>query len=204
MVSCLSICSRSLVVSLADTAFSVLTTLALAAFLYTSGVTFWAANMFFGSASETNLSVTICGVVVKRSAAWTLPLFRSAMVIGPDSSSGENAVKVRPYPFFSPTMPSARVLNSDGPPMTQPFATEDRSEMDFRWYLVALAWVTVIESLSCAAEEFRISAVLGSLALRAAFTAAVLAALLVVSTDVVSSAPLYSGMIEIAPLVSSG
>ena len=47
-------------------------------------------------------------------------------------------------------------------------------------------------------------AVLGSLALRAAFTSAVLVALLLVSTDVVSSAPLYSGITEIAPLVSSG
>src|SRR6202012_4065145 len=100
MVSCLSICSRSLVGSFADTAFSVLTTLALAAFLYTSGVTFWAANMFFGWASETNLSVTICGVVVKRSAAWILPLLRAEMVIGPDSSRGGNDLKVRPETFF--------------------------------------------------------------------------------------------------------
>ena len=76
--------------------------------------------------------------------------------------------------------------------------------MDFRWYLAALAWVMVIESLSCAAEEFRIFTELGSLALRAALTSAVLAAVLVLSTDVVSSAPLYSGMIEIAPLTTSG
>src|ERR1700743_314767 len=101
-------------------------------------------------------------------------------------------------------MPSARVWNSDGPPMTQVLATEDRSEIDVRWYLAALAWVTVIESLSCAAEEFRISTELGSLAVSAASTSAVLVAVPVLSTDVVSSAPLYSGMIEIAPLPPSG
>ena len=83
-------------VSAADTAFSVLTMVELTPFVYTSGVTFCAANMFFGSASETKWSVTICGVVVNRSAAWTLPLCSAVIVIGPDSSSGWKDLKVSP------------------------------------------------------------------------------------------------------------
>src|ERR1700687_4045579 len=101
-------------------------------------------------------------------------------------------------------MPSARVGNSGGPPMTKYFATGERSEIEVRGYLVAVAWVTVIESLSCAGAEFRISTELGSLAFSSAFTSAVLAAVLFGFTDVVSRAPLYSGMIVIAPLTTSG
>ena len=62
--------------------------------------------------------------------------------------------------------------------------------MDVRWYLVAVAWVTVIESLSCAGAELRISTELGSLAFSSAFTASVLVAVLFGFTDVVSRAPL--------------
>jgi hypothetical protein len=62
-----------------------------------------------------------------------------------------------------------------------------------------VAWVTVTESLSWADEELRISSDEGSLDFRAASTSAVVAAVLLVSTDVVSSAPLYSGMILIVP-----
>ena len=69
---------------------------------------------------------------------------------------------------------------------------------------MAVAWVTVIESLSCAGAELRISTELGSLAFSAAFTSAVLVAVLVLSTNVVSRAPLYSGMIVMAPLTTSG
>ena len=101
-------------------------------------------------------------------------------------------------------MPSARVLNSGGPPKTKSFATGARSAIDVRWYLVAVAWVTVTESLSCADEELRISTELGSLAFSSALTASVLAAVLFGSTDVVSRAPLYSGMTVIAPLTTSG
>jgi len=64
---------------------------------------------------------------------------------------------------------------------------------------VARAWVTVTESLSWAEEGVRISSVEGSLAVSAASTSAVVAAVLLVSTDVVRSAPLYSGMMLIAP-----
>ena len=88
--------------------------------------------------------------------------------------------------------------------MMKSFAYGDRSEMDVRWYLVAVAWVTVMESLSSADEELRISSELGSLAFSAALTSSVLAAVLVGSTDVVSRAPLYSGMIVIAPFSISG
>ena len=65
-------------------------------FLYTRGVTFCAAKSFFGSASETKWSVMICGVVVKTSAACTLPPCNAVMVIGPDSSSGWKDLKVSP------------------------------------------------------------------------------------------------------------
>src|SRR5579875_3865617 len=106
--------------------------------------------------------------------------------------------------FLRPMIPSARVLNSGGPPMTKFFATDDRSEIDFRWYLLAVAWVTVIESLSCAGAGLRISSELGSLDFSAASTSAVLAAVLFGSTEVVSRAPLYSGMIVIAPLATCG
>src|SRR6478672_2240358 len=49
-------------------------------------------------------------------------------------------------------MPSGRVLNCAGAPKVRFFATDFRSPIDFRWYLFAVAWVTVIVSLSCAAE----------------------------------------------------
>ena len=88
--------------------------------------------------------------------------------------------------------------------MTMFFANGLRSEMDFRWSLFAVAWVTVTESLSWADEGSRISSVEGSLAFSAASTSAVVAAVLLVSTDVVSRAPLYSGMMLIAPLVICG
>ena len=55
------------------------------------------------------------------------------------------------------------------------------------------------QSLSCAEEGFRISSEDGSFALSAASTCAVVAALLLVSTEAVSSAPLYSGMTVTAP-----
>src|SRR6266498_967106 len=96
-------------------------------------------------------------------------------------------------------MPSARVLNSDGPPMTRLFARGARSEIAFRWYLAAVAEVTVTESLSCADAELRISSEDGSFAFRSALTSAVVAAVLFLSTEVVSSAPLYSGRMLIAP-----
>ena len=67
-----------------------------------------------------------------------------------------------------------------------------------------MAWVTVTESLSWAEEGLRISSVEGSLAVSAASTCAVVAAVLLVSTDVVSSAPLYSGMMLIAPFSICG
>ena len=88
--------------------------------------------------------------------------------------------------------------------MTMFLATGLRSAIEVRWYFFAVAWVTVTESLSCAEEELRISTDEGSLALSAAFTSAVVAAVLLVSTDVVSSAPLYSGMMLTAPLTTSG
>ena len=69
---------------------------------------------------------------------------------------------------------------------------------------MANAWVTVTESASCAGDGLSISRDLGSLASSAASTWAVVAAVLVGSTGPVSSAPLYSGMIEIAPFAISG
>ena len=90
-------------------------------------------------------------------------------------------------------------MHSGGPPKAMVCAMGLRSAIDFRWCLAANAWVTVTESASCADDGLSIPSVLGSLALRAASTWAVVDAVLVVSTDVVSSAPLYSGMIVIAP-----
>ena len=101
--------------------------------------------------------------------------------------------------FFSPTRPSERVLNSGGPPMIIVLAMGLSWVIDVRWCCLAKAWVTVTESLSCAVEGLRISSEDGSLAVSAESTSAVVAALLVVSTEVVSSAPLYSGMTVIAP-----
>ena len=76
--------------------------------------------------------------------------------------------------------------------------------IEVRWCCLANASVTVTESLSCADEGFRISSEVGSFALSAASTWAVVAAVLVVSTEVVSSAPLYSGMTVTAPFSISG
>src|SRR5260370_21723203 len=101
-------------------------------------------------------------------------------------------------------MPSARVLNSGGPPITKFFATGVRSEIDVRWSVFAVAAVTVTESLSSADEELRISTDDGSFAVSAAFTSAVDTALLVLSTDAVRKAPLYSGMTVIAPETTCG
>ena len=70
--------------------------------------------------------------------------------------------------------------------------------------MAAVAEVTVTESLSCAADELRISAEDGSFAASAAFTWAVVTAVEVLSTDVVSSAPLYSGMTVIAHETTCG
>ena len=70
--------------------------------------------------------------------------------------------------------------------------------------MFAVAWVTVTESLSWAVEELRISRVEGSLALSAAFTSPVVAAVLFVSTEVVSRAPLYSGRMLIEPFSICG
>ena len=101
-------------------------------------------------------------------------------------------------------MQSARVLNSGGPPKVMVCAMGFRSAIDFRWCLAANACVTVTESASWAEDGLSISSVLGSLALRAASTWAVVAAVLVGSTEVVSSAPLYSGMIVTAPFLICG
>src|SRR5215471_11470977 len=88
-MTALSICSRALVLSLAEIALSVSVIVAFIADLYTSGITFCAAKLNLGSASGTSLSVMICGVVVNTSAACTLPSFSAASVIGPDVSSDE-------------------------------------------------------------------------------------------------------------------
>src|SRR5271167_1475441 len=101
-------------------------------------------------------------------------------------------------------MPSARVLNSDGAPSTQPLAYGLRSAIDLRWYLAAVAAVTVIESASWAGAGLRISSEDGSLAVSAASTAAVVLAVEVLSTSPESSAPLYSGKMVIAPLTACG
>jgi len=65
-------------------------------------------------------------------------------------------------------MPSARVGNSGGPPMTKSFANRGQVGDGRQVILAAVAWVTVIESLSSADEELRISSELGSLAFSAA------------------------------------
>ena len=70
-------------------------------------------------------------------------------------------------------MPSERVLNSGGPPSTMLLAYGLRSAIDLRWYLAAVAWVTVIESLSWAGAGFSTVSVDGSLAASAASTSAV-------------------------------
>src|SRR5215469_5613510 len=99
-------------------------------------------------------------------------------------------------------MQSERVLHSDGPPKTIVCASGLRSPIELRWWALANACVTVTESLSVAAEEFRISRVDGRPDLSAALTSLVVAAVLVGSTDTVSSAPLYSGMMLIAPVLT--
>ncbi len=71
--------------------------------------------------------------------------------------------------------------------------------IELRWYLVANAWVTVTESLSWAGDGLRICSDAGSLALSCASTWAVVAAVLDGSTAEASRAPLYSGMIVMAP-----
>src|SRR5277367_6552879 len=97
-------------------------------------------------------------------------------------------------------MPSGRVVNSDGAPSTQLLAYGLRSAIDFRWYLAAVAAVTVIASESWAGAGIRISSEDGSLAVRAASSSAVVFAVEVLSTSPESSAPLYSGKMVIAPL----
>src|ERR1700761_6401809 len=101
-------------------------------------------------------------------------------------------------------MPSVRVLNSDGPPSTICDAYGFRSAIDLRWYLVAVAWVTVIESLSSAGAGSSTVSVDGSLDSRAASTSAVLLAVDVLSTSTDSRVPLYSGMIVMAPFCTCG
>src|SRR3984957_3564896 len=101
-------------------------------------------------------------------------------------------------------MPAGRVLNPDGAPSTQPLASGLRSAIDLRWYLAAVAAVTVIASESWAGAGLRISSVDGSLAVRAAPPAAVVLAVEVGSTSPESSAPFYSGKMVIAPLATCG
>src|ERR1700722_12248153 len=97
-------------------------------------------------------------------------------------------------------MPSGRVVNSGGAPSTQPLASGLRSAIDLRWYLAAVAAVTVRASESWAGAGLRISSEDGSLAGRAAPPSAVVLSLDVLSTSPESSAPLYSGKMVIAPL----
>src|SRR3984957_20236113 len=101
-------------------------------------------------------------------------------------------------------MPSGRVVNSDGAPSTQVLAYGLRSAIDFRWYLAAVAAVTVIASESWAGAGLRISSVDGSLAVRAPSTAAVVLAGGGGGTPPESSAPLSSGKMVIAPLATCG
>ena len=79
-----------------------------------------------------------------------------------------------------------------------------RSAIDFRWSLFAVAWVTVIESLSCAGAGLSTWSVDGSFAASAASTSAVVFAVDVLSTSTVRRVPLYSGMIEIVPFSTCG
>ncbi len=72
-----------------------------------------------------------------------------------------------------PGRPSGRDLNSDGAPKVQLAAYGLRSAIVLRWYLAAVAAVTVTESESWAGAGLRISSEDGSLAVRAASTAAV-------------------------------
>src|ERR1700722_4575076 len=167
-------------------------------------MTFCAAKLNLGSASETRWSVMICGVVVNTSATWTRPLLSAARVIGPDSSSGSKDLKGRPWVAWGPGRPSVRVLNSGGAPSTQPLAYFLRSAIVLRWYLAAVAAVTVIESESWAGAGVRISRLDGSLAVSAASTASVVLAVEDGLTSPESSAPLYSGKMVIAPLTTCG
>ncbi len=74
--------------------------------------------------------------------------------------------------------------------------------MDFRSYLAAVCGLTVTESLSSASAELRISTDGGSFAFSSALISSVVAALLFSSTDVVSRAPLYSGITLMPPLTT--
>jgi len=100
--------------------------------------------------------------------------------------------------------PSVRVLNSGGPPSVSWEAAGPRSAMDLRWYLAAVAWVTVIASLSWAGAGLSTVRAAGSLAARAASTSAVLLAVDVLSTSTLSRVPLYSGMMVRAPFSTCG
>ena len=70
--------------------------------------------------------------------------------------------------------------------------------------MLAVAWVTVIESLSWAGAELSTVSVDGSLAARAASTSVVVLAVEVLSTSTVSRVPLYSGMMSMAPFSTCG
>ena len=76
--------------------------------------------------------------------------------------------------------------------------------MVLRWYLAAVAAVTVTESLSWAGAGLSTVSVDGSLAASAASTSAVVFAVEVGSASTVSRVPLYSGMIVMAPFLTCG
>ena len=76
--------------------------------------------------------------------------------------------------------------------------------MDLSLYLAAVAWVTVIESLSSAGAGFSTVREDGNLAARTASTSAVVFAADVLSISTVSRVPLYSGIIVMAPFSTCG
>ena len=76
--------------------------------------------------------------------------------------------------------------------------------MDLSLYLAAVAWVTVIESLSWAEAGFSTVRLAGSLAASAASTSAVLFAVEVLSTSTDSRVPLYSGRMVTVPFSTCG
>src|SRR3954451_545687 len=139
-----------LVSSFADTASQASFIGWLSTFFANSGTMFCAANMLFGSDSETNPFLAMDGSVEKMSAASMLPFFNAFTVTVPPACVALNWPNWTPYTLFSAGTPSARVLNCAGAPRVSLDAWSLRSAIACRWYLLVVDLVTVIVSLSCA------------------------------------------------------
>ena len=131
----------------------------------TSGTTFAARKMFFGSSSTTSLFCSMDGDVLKMLAAVTVPPVRACTVAGPPPSliaTKLAGAMSSPYFSLSPTRPVTRVWNSDGAPTLTSGECLARSAMDLRFHFCAVASVTARVSLSSAGDGYRIDRSPGS------------------------------------------